>query len=431
MLEMIEKVLWAVASGAIIVSGVYYSFKLRFVQFHFREMFSNLFRGSSDGISSKDALMMSLAGRIGVGSVAGVALSIYLGGVGSVFWLLLSCFLSAPNTFCETVLGSVYHEKDEGGVYKGGPAYYIRNGLGKKRLGSLYAFLILVSYIGCFLGIQSNTITKSINEIVPVDGWIVGIVVSLLTFLIIFGGVKAIVGATNKIVPVMTLLYLLISLYVIVVNITHIPSIVGLVLKEAFQLKPFFSGFLGSFVIGLQRGIFSNEAGLGTGSMASATSDNSSISQGYVQMIGIYITTLIICGATAIIILTSDYQSLVLNDVNGIEITQYAFQYHLGNVGNWFIFISIVLFSFSTILTGYYYGESSLKYFNGKLNNRWLIGLKLVTIGVLFFGCVMPSTFLWSIVDILVAFLVLINLYALFCLKDVIFSEISCYRRRK
>ena len=431
MLEMIEKVLWAVASGAIIVSGVYFSFRLRFVQFHFREMFSHLFRGSSEGISSKDALMMSLAGRIGVGSVAGVALSIYLGGVGSVFWLLISSFLAAPNTFCETVLGSVYHEKDEGDVYKGGPAYYIRNGLGKKRLGSLYAFLILVSYIGCFLGIQSNTITKSINEIVPVDGWIVGVVLSLLTFLIIFGGVKAIMKATNKIVPVMTLLYLFISLYVVVVNFSLVPSIVGLVLKEAFQFKTFFSGFLGSFVIGLQRGIFSNEAGLGTGSMASATSDNSSVSQGYVQMLGIYITTLIICGSTAIIILTSGYQNLVLGDVNGIEITQYAFQYHLGNVGSWFIFISIVLFSFSTILTGYYYGESSLKYFYGNLNKRWLTILKLVTIGVLFMGCVIPSTFLWSIVDILVAFLVLINLYALFCLKDIIFSEVSCYRKRK
>lgn len=424
MFEIFNKVLWAIASGCIIISGIYFTFHFCGVQFRFRKMIRNLFCSDSKGMSPKDTLMMSLAGRIGVGSVAGVALSIYLGGVGSVFWLIITCFLAAPNAFCETVLGSVYHEKD-GDVYKGGPAYYIRNGLGMKRLGGGYAFLILISYIGCFLGIQSNTITKSINEIVSVDGWIVGLIVCILTLFIIFGGVKMISRATNKIVPIMTLLYLCVCLYVIVIHFFDLPVILWKILSEAFHLKPFFGGFMGSLIVGLQRGIFSNEAGMGTGSMAAATSDSSAISQGYVQMLGIYITTLIVCGATALIILTSNYSERLFTDVNGIEITQYAFHYHLGNLGDWFIFISIVLFSFSTILTGYYYGESSLKYFFKNIKKEYLIILKLVTVGVLFLGCVVSSTFLWSIVDILVAFLVLINVYSLFSLKGVVKKELD------
>ena len=236
--------------------------------------------------------------------------------------------------------------------------------------------------------------------------------------MIIFGGVKKIATTATKLVPIMTIGYVLIAIYICIVNINSIPIIFKNIVLSAFKLKPFFSGFLGTMIIGIQRGIFSNEAGLGTGAIASSTvATNDAKSQGYIQMIGIYITTLLICTSTAIIILTSPYKTLFLTDINGIEITQYAFQYHLGNVGNYLVFISIILFSFTTILTGYYDGEASLKYFFKKINKKYLLLLKILTLLVLFLGCTISSSILWNVVDLLVSLEAIINIYALLSLR--------------
>ncbi len=433
MLTILNQILWAIATAMILLSSLYFSYQLGFIQFNVIEMIRNLFKKKEGtGISPFQALMMVLAGRIGVGSIAGVALAIYLGGVGSIFWMWVIAILSAINAYCETVLGIIYKEKDQGDVYKGGPSYYIKKGLGNKTLGSIYAILILISYIGGFLGIQSNTIVKSIEEMIPIDPMIVGICIVILTALIIFGGVKKIADATSKIVPVMTLLYLLVAFYIICINIQLMPSILWSIVKGAFQFKSFFSGFIPTFIIGIQRGLFSNEAGLGTGSIASSTTDSGDpSSQGFVQMIGIYITTLLICTATAFIILTSNYTELVLGDINGIEITQYAFQFHLGNIGTWVVFLSIVLFSFSTILTGYYYGESSLKYLFIKMKPIYLLFLKLFTLLILFLGSIVSSGVLWKIVDLLVALLAIINTYALVNLRNEIKEELVIYKAKK
>lgn len=434
MLDFFNRILWAVATVFIVVSSIYFSFRLKGIQFHFKEMFHNLFHKQENqkGIGSFQVLMMTLAGRIGVGSIAGIALAIYIGGVGSIFWIWIMAILSAVLAYAETVLGMIYKKKDSGDIYKGGPAYYLTYGLEKKRLGTIYAILILVCYIGGFLGIQSNTITKSIQEIKPVNSYMIGIVIVVVTSLIIFGGVKKIAAATGKIVPIMTLAYLVFALYIMVSNYQLLPSILRQIMKEAFQFKPFISGFLTSFIVGIQRGIFSNEAGLGTGSIAASTSNSDSpTSQGYIQILGIYITSLLICTATAMIILTSNYDSTMFTDVNGIEITQSAFQYHLGSVGNTFIFISILLFAFSTILTGYYYGESSLKYFTDHVQPFYLIFLKILTLIVVYLGCIMSPTILWKIVDILVALLAIINIYALYGLREDIVKELEIYRMTK
>lgn len=425
MLDISNRIVWAVATALILLSSFYFSFHLSFPQFNFKKMFSSLFqKEKTGGISPFQTLMMVLAGRIGVGSIAGVALAIHIGGVGTIFWMWIIALLSAVNCYAETVLGIVYHEKDEGDVYKGGPSYYIKKGLGKPALGALYAILVLISYIGGFIGIQSNTIIKSLGEIIVIDPYIIGFILVILTSVIIFGGVKQIASATEKLVPIMTIAYLGIAFYIILVNYQMIPNIFLSIIKGAFHWKSFLGGFLPTFMIGIQRGLFSNEASLGTGSIASSTTNvENPSSQGYVQMIGIYITTLFICTATAFIILTSNYQELVLSDVNGIEITQYAFFYHLGNIGNWIVFISIILFSFSTILTGYYYGESSLKYFFKKIKKSYLIFLKLITLVVVFLGCVTSSELLWKLVDIFVALLAIINTYALLRLKNVIKEE--------
>lgn len=419
MLNYINNVLWIIATIFIIISGIYFTISLRGVQFKFKKMFKSLFHeNNSSGIKPYQTLMMVLAGRIGIGSIAGVALAIHLGGIGSIFWMWVIAFIGAANSFVETALGIIYKEKDEKNIYKGGPSYYIKKGLNNKFLGGVYAIVIIFSYVGGFLSIQSNTIVKSINEITTVSPLLVGTVISIITFFVIFGGIKRIASVSSKIVPFITIGYVLIAIYICILNINILPNIFLNIIKAAFNFKPFISGFIGCMIVGIQRGIFSNEAGLGTGAIASSTVEtDDAVSQGYLQMIGVYITTLLICTSTAIIILTSPYETLVLNDVNGIEITQFAFSYHLGNLGNYLVFISIILFSFTTILTGYYDGEASLKYFFTKVKKRYLIYLKLSTIIILFLGCTISSSILWSFVDILVALEAIINIYAIIKLR--------------
>lgn len=425
MFTIFYKIVWAVATSFILVASIYFTKKLKCKQFNVKGFICCLKseEKSSDGISSKDALMLTLAGRIGVGSIAGIALGIYIGGVGSIFWVWITTFLITILSYVETYLGVKYRKKDTDGNYIGGPSYYIKKGLNNKTLANIYAILIIVCYIGGFLGIQSNTITKSLVEIIPIHNYVISLFLVMLTFFCIFGGVKQISKITSKMVPFMTLLYVFLFIYVVYVNYTQIPTILLNIIKNAFKFDSFIGGFLSTCIIGLQRGIFSNEAGLGTGSIAasSTNSDNANI-QGYMQMLGVYITSLLLCSATAIFILTTDYETLVLEDINGIELMQYAFSCHFGSFGSVLLFLFIFLFAFSTVLTGYYYGESSLRFLLGDNNSKCIILLKLITLIVLFLGGIISATMLWNIVDLLVAFLAIINIYSLFCLQDNISS---------
>ena len=391
MIILTNKLLWAVASALIIISGIYFSLKFKFIQLNIKKILTSTFKRdkNSKGLSPLSTLMLTLAGKIGVGSIAGVALAIYIGGPGTIFWMWVMALISASNTFAETYIGIIYKEKDEANIYKGGPSYYIKNGLNKKNLAIFCAILIIICYLVGFIPIQANTITKSINEIISINPIIIGIILCSISALIIFGGIEKISNASNKIVPTMTLLYLLVAGIIVIKNITMIPNILLTILKDAFNFKPFFTGFMSTLIIGIQRGIFANESGLGTGSIASSTtSDNNPLKTGYVQMLGIYITTLLICTSTALIIMTSNYSLINFTDINGIEITQYAFTYHLGNIGNIIIFISILFFAFSTILTGYYYIESNLKFFKSKISHKQLNIVKIITIIFLFIGCI-------------------------------------------
>lgn len=433
MLNIINKLVWAIATALIFMSGIYFTVKLKGVQFHFKEMFKNLLKKEKKvrGITPVQSFLMTLGSRIGVGSIAGVSLALYIGGPGSIFWMWISAFLAASTTFSETVLGIIYRKKD-GNDYKGGPSYYIKDGLNNYFLGGVYAILILLSYVLGFVGIQGNTITKSTLEIINLPSFLIGIMLVIITSFIIYGGLKKIASFSSKLVPFMTLLYIGIAIFISIKNINLIPNIFKTIITSAFTLKSVYGGFFYCLIIGIQRGIFSNEAGLGTGSITSSTSStNIPASQGYIQVLGIYVTTLLICTATAIIVMTSNYNELVLSDINGIEITQYAFKYHLGNFGNILLFVSVLLFSFTTILTGYYDGESSLKYFFEKIKPIHLNILKMISLLVLFLGCILPSTFIWSFVDILVAFLAIINIYALFKLRKDVFYELNHYKRTK
>ena len=423
--------MWIIAALIIFASGIYFSFKLKFVQFKFKKMFRCLTMKSStnDGITTREALMMVLAGRVGVGSISGVALAIFTGGVGSIFWMWLAALFAVTNSFGETVLGIKYKEKDEGKIYKGGPSYYIKKGLNNNKLAITYAIIIIICYACGFTSIQANTITVSATQLFSINKIIIALILSIIVFLIIFGGVKKISDVTSKIVPFMIILYIMTGAYILFANYAQILGIIKKIVKSAFNIKSVTGGFLGTFLVGLQRGIFSNEAGIGTGSIASSTVEsNNAAEQGYVQMLGVYITTMLICTATAIIIMTSDYNLLNLNDINGIEITQHAFKYHLGNIGNIIVFFSIIMFAFSTILTGYYYAESSLKSIFSKIKNKDILILKVLIILVVFLGSLTSPTILWKIVDILAAMLVIINVYALMKLRKEIKTEYEKYK---
>lgn len=419
MISFINRFVWFFVMFFVIFSGFYFSFRLGGVQFKFCSMIKSLF-SKSGNVSSFGLLMTSLAGRIGVGSIAGVCLSIYVGGPGSIFWMWISTFFCAIITYCEVVLGVKYKVKC-GKDYYGGPSYYIKDGLGNRVLGSIYSFLIIVSYICCFLSIQSNTITKSITHVFSFSPYVIGLCISVVTFFCIYGGFKRIVNVSLKLVPIMSFVYIGSSILVCFINYDILCNVFLSIFKEAFNIKSFFGGFIPMVIIGIQRGIFSNEAGIGTSSIvASSSNSHDYVHQGLTQMLGIYITTLIICSATAVILLCSDYLNHNLIDINGIELASSAFSHHFGSIGTYILIVCVILFSFSTIVTGYYYGEANFNYFFENVNIKYIYMLRGITLLILFLGCILPSSLLWGIVDILVGILVLINLYAIWKLRDEI-----------
>ena len=420
---MLNRLIWLIASLLIIVSGIYFTFKLKFIQFKFKKMFQSLKTQNKNinTIKPFQSLMMVLAGRIGVGSIAGIAISIYYGGIGSIFWMWISSILGGALTFMETVLGMIFQKKDTKSICKGGPSYYIKYGLNKKILGSIYAIIIIISDVLGFISIQTNTIAHSINQFFNIESYIIGIILCILVLIVIFGGIRRIASISSKLVPFMTILYLFICIIIIVKNINVIPSIFMSIVKSAFNFKAVNGSIMASFIIGIQRGIFSSEAGIGTGAISASTTEAENVkeklSQGYIQIIGIYITTFLICTSTALILLSSNIMDTNYDNLNGIELVQIALTQHLGIFGSYFIFIIIFLFAFVTILSSYYNAESSLKYFIDKPNKSLNI-LKFFTLISIFIGSVSSANIIWELVDIFVGLLAIINIYSIIKIKN-------------
>lgn len=429
MIQIIGKLIWAIATSLIVLSSIYLTVYLGFPQFKLKKILKSL-KNNNKKLSNFKVLMMSLAGKIGVGSIAGIALSIYIGGPGSIFWIWIMTILSAVLCYSETILGNIYKEKD-GEFYKGGPSYYIKKGLGYNNLGTIYAIVIIISYIGGFISIQTNTITTSIRELIDISPIIIGIILVILSFLMIIKGIKEIINVSSKIVPFMIIFYLIAGIFILIKNISLIPSTFKLIVTSAFSFKPFITGFLTSIIVGLQRGIFATEAGLGTSSIASSVSNtDDSVNLARMQMFGVYLTTFLVCTLTAFIILTSNYIDIDFESINGIEITEASFLYHIPKIGNYIVIISIFFFAFSTILTGYYYGESSYKYLDKNTNKIKILVLKIFTLLMVFIGCITSPTVIWNFVDILVAILIIINTYSILKLKKDIL-EVTIVENKK
>lgn len=423
MISILTDILWSVAIIFLLGGGLYFSIKLGFPQLKIKSLFKGFKGDNKSNVSPFKSLTMSLAARVGVGSLAGIALAIYIGGPGTIFWIWITGIITSINTFCESYMGAKYQEKDND-AYKGGPSFYISKGLNNKKLAAVYSILIIIAYIVGFMTIQANTITVSIHEYYDIEPLIIGIILAIISFLSIMKGLDSIVNITSKLVPIMGIGYITLSIVIIIMNLEKIPDVLLDIIISAFNTKAISGGIISTFIIGIQRGVFSTEAGLGTGAIASSCSHSSNkVGLGLIQILGIYFTVFIVCTSTALIILTSDYNSLNFQNMNGIELTQHALNYHLGKTGIIVLMLSVISLAYSTIVAGYYYGESSLKYLLKKVTKTHINTLKIITVLLLIIGSIISPTLLWNIVDILVAVLSIINMYALIKLRKEIIHD--------
>ena len=431
-MAQINTIFWGIATVLLVSCGLYYTFKLNFIQFNFKKIFGSLKNSDRDknSISPFKTLTLALAARIGVGSLAGIALGIYKGGIGVIFWIWLSTLIVIPNSFVESTLAVIFRERD-GKFYIGGPAYYINKGLGYKKLSVIYAIIIFTCYIGGFLAIQSNTIATSMKTYLDISPLTTGIIISIISYIIISHGLKRIANFTSFLVPIMGLAYMIVAITIIILSYDKLPTIISSIFHEAFNVKALGWGIVSSIIIGVQRGVFSSEAGMGTGAVASGTSDTKyPCKQGYLQMLGVYFTTFIICTSTAFIILTSDIDVNGFVNPNGIEITLKALESHIGSFGTIVLIISIFSFAFSTIISGYYYGESNLKYLDKKINSNKIYLLNIVVVIILFTGAILSPSILWDLVDIGVASLTIINTISILLLNKEIKKEYDIERSK-
>lgn len=400
MIDIFNSGIWSIVIIFLLIISIIYSKKLKFLQLKFYKLLTPL--KNKDNIK---ALCISLGGKIGVGSLSGIAIAIYYGGVGVIFWIWLCSLITSIISYVETYLGVIYKEKDNSGTF-----YYLKNGLNNKKLSFIYALILLFTFIIGFNSIQTNTMIKLFN----IDNiFIIKIILMIIFIYIIFKGKELVSKISTIIVPIMMFIYIIIGLYIIINNINLIPNIFNNIIKEIFNKNTFLSGLL----IGIQRSIFATEIGTGTSSIATSGVKDTPHNQGLSQVFGVHFISFIICTITFFIVVLSNYNNLTFSDINGIELISYAFNYHLGNIGNILLITITFLFSFSTVISSYYYGEISLKFLT-KINKFKLFIYKLFVLIFIYLGMTLKATFIWSLVDIFLGLLTLINIYALYKLRD-------------
>ncbi|WP_339282844.1 alanine/glycine:cation symporter family protein [Oceanobacillus sp. FSL K6-3682] len=397
--------------------GLYFTFRTGFVQFRLlSEMFRTVFdkrsydASGTKGTSSFQAFAISAASRVGTGNMAGVATAIALGGPGALFWMWLIAIIGAASGFVESTLAQLYKEKDNN-QYRGGPAYYMEKGMNKRWLGIIFAIMITFTYGFVFSSVQSNTISIAFDSQFNVRPIWIAIILTILTAAVIFGGLKSIANVSQIIVPFMAIIYVGLALIIVILNITAIPDMFVLIFENAFGIREVAGGGFGAAImLGIRRGLFSNEAGMGAAPNAAATADVSHpVKQGLVQALGVFFDTLLVCTATGLVILSAG--GFAGSDADGIALTQTAFTQMLGGWAGIFIAISVFLFAFTSILGNYYYGENNLAYIK---NSKVLIFLyRIAAILMVIFGTFASFDLVWLLADIFMALLALLNLFAI------------------
>ena len=416
----------------LIVAGLYFTIRTGLIQFRlFGESIHVVAEKPKEkgSISSFGALMVSTASRVGTGNIVGVSTAICLGGFGAVFWMWVIALLGASSAFVESTLAQLYKRKGRDS-YIGGPAYYMERGLGKRWMGVLFAVLISVTFGFAFNSVQSNTICAAWEGAFGFDHHWVGAGLALLTLLVIFGGIHRIARVSGVVVPVMALGYIVLALGVVLFNFRRLPEVVELIVANAFGWEQALGGGAGAALMqGIKRGLFSNEAGMGSAPNVAATAHVSHpVKQGLIQTLGVFTDTLVICTCTAFIILFGGVPDASLS---GIQLTQAALVGEIGPAGGIFVAVAIFLFAFSSIIGNYYYGEANVRFITRR---PWVLTLYRVLVGgMVLFGALATLDLAWSLADITMAFMTLINLVAIILLGRQAFLLLVDYvgqRRR-
>lgn len=418
----------------LICIGVYFTFKSKFVQFrNIREMFRLLGDGIVSGnpknsVSSFQAFCIATASRVGTGNLAGVATALALGGPGAIFWMWLIALIGSASAFIESTLAQIYKEKGERS-FIGGPAFYMEKGLKKRWLGILFAVIITITFGLVFNSVQANTVTLAFHEVFGTSRIWLGIILTLFTLLVIFGGIHRIAVISGIIVPLMAIAYILLAAFILFTHLGTLPHVIGSIFTNAFGFEQFAGGGLGAVIMqGVRRGLFSNEAGMGSAPNAAATATVSHpVKQGLIQALSVFTDTLIICSCTAFIILLSDVP--LDGTVKGIQLTQMALSHQIGSVGGQFIAICILLFAFSSIVGNYSYCETNL-FFISK-NKTYLQLYRIIVGGMVMFGAIAALDLVWNIADLFMAIMTITNLIAIVLLVKIALKTLQDYNRQR
>ena len=435
-ISSINDVLWSYILVTLLLGcAFWFTIRSRFVQFR---MMGEMVRLLGDSpkktgshekhISSFQAFAVSLASRVGTGNLAGVATAITVGGPGAVFWMWLIALLGSSSAFVESTLAQLYKRKGKDS-FVGGPAYYMEKGLKARWMGILFAILISITFGFAFNSVQSNTICAAWEKAFGIDHVWMGIVLTAVTLLIIFGGIHRIARVSGVIVPVMALGYIVLALGVVLFNLGKLPDVIRLIVSNAFGWEQALGGGIGATLMqGIKRGLFSNEAGMGSAPNVAATAHvTHPVKQGLIQALGVFTDTLIICTCTAFIILFSGVSTQT--SLNGIQLTQEALTAEVGSAGGIFIALAILLFAFSSIIGNYYYGEANILFITRR--KPVLVAYRLLVSAMVLCGSLMNLDLAWSLADIMMGLMTICNLIAIAILSRQAFLLLDHYLAQK
>lgn len=425
----------------VVLLGLYFTLRSGVVQFRLiPEMFRTLKdrtplddSGKPQSVSAFQAFTISAASRVGVGNIAGVGTAIAIGGPGAIFWMWLMAFIGGASAFIESTLAQLYKTRDKNG-FLGGPAYYMQRGLGARWMGIVFAIILIICFPIAFSSLQANTIKATISGSFGDDtaAWLpfaIGASLALLMGLVIFGGVRRIASVTQTLVPVMALLYLLLGLVIVAINIERLPEVFALIFTQAFGPNEVVGATLGYIILtGVKRGMFSNEAGLGSAPNAGASAAvTHPVKQGLVQTLGVYFDTFLVCSITAFIILVSVPD--LANAERGIDLTQGAVVDALGSWSNILLIVIIFLLAFSSILGNYYYGQTNIEFITSKPGV--LLGYRIFAIVAVFAGAIVSADVVWNFADGAMGFMAIVNLIAIGLLSGVAFKLLKDYMQQR
>jgi AGCS family alanine or glycine:cation symporter len=396
-----------VASGFVQLRGLRYSFKA------FKKL-------DDSGISPTQAFATGLASRVGTGNIAGVATAIALGGPGAVFWMWVTALIGMASAFTESTLAQIYKERHPDGSFRGGPAYYIQRGLGSRGWGIAFAVALIIAFGLVFNAVQANSISDTLHVAYGWNKAAIGAVLVVLSAGVIFGGLRRIGTVAEWMVPLMAVGYLMVAVYAVVTHFALLPEVLGLIMRSAFGLEPAVGGVMGygimqAMTYGVKRGLFSNEAGMGSAPNAAATATTPHpASQGLLQMFGVFVDTIIICSATAFIVLLSGV-FVPGSEIKGAALTQAAVTVHIGPAGKTFMSFAVFFFAFTSIIGNYAYAEGNVEFI--KRSRRLVNVFRFLVLGMVMFGAVASVPLVWDMADVSMGFMALINLVAIFLLR--------------